>query len=419
MSFNDGMANNSSDYKIKKCRACGNKKLHTFLSLGSMPIPNGFIKKQNIEKPEKKYPLKACLCLECYLVQLTHIIPPQIMFKNYLYVPSASNTMVSHFKKLADKLLKKLKPKFVVDIGSNDGTLLSNFQNKGIKVLGVDPAENIAKEANKRGINTYNGYFDKATTKHILNLYGKADIVTATNVVAHIDDLKGLFANVKLILCESGIFVIEAPYILDLIENNEFDTIYHEHLSYLSIHPLRKLLKKSNLKIIDIEKQQIHGGSMRIYIAHSRSKYKAQTNLNKILQLERVSNLQSISYYDDFACRVKSIKANLTNLLSKLKKEGKIIVGYGASAKGNVLLNYCKITSDTLDYIVDSTPYKQGKYTPGTHIPIYPEDKLMQNNPDYVLILSWNFIDEIIGKNKEYIKRGGKFIVTIPYLRIF
>lgn len=403
------------------CRICSSTKLHTFLDLGSMPIPNGFLTKAQLPGKEERYPLKACVCTSCWLVQLTHVIPAEIMFKNYVYIPSTSTTMLEHFQSLSDESGKKAhlrKNNLVIDIGSNDGTLLSYFQKKGVHILGIDPAENLAKEANGQGIPTLVCYFTSKLAGEVLADHGPAKIITATNVVAHIDDLHDAVSGVRALLHPEGLFVMEAPYLVDLIDNNEFDTIYHEHLSYFAVSPLQKLFAMHNLHIVDIVKQSVHGGTIRVYVAHIDSNHHVHPRVENYITEEKVKQFHTLLPYDQFASRVKDMKKELILLLKRIKKEGKSIIGYGASAKGNVLENYCNITSDILDYIVDTTLYKQGKYTPGTHIRIYPEQKLQKDEPDYALLTSWNFAEEILQKNKEYREGGGQFIIPVPFLKI-
>lgn len=408
-------------FKIDKCRICNSKTLNPFLSLGSMPIPNGFLQQGQLKEKETYYPLEACVCNTCWLVQLTHVIPAEIMFKNYLYIPSTSTTMLQHFKTLAEETIRTYNLKsedLVIDIGSNDGTLLRYFKEQEIKVLGIDPASNLAQVARLKGIDTIDDFFTSSLAKKTVAKYGKAKIITATNVVAHIDNLHDMCKGIDVLLDKDGVFICEFPYLRDLIDKNEFDTIYHEHLSYFSIKPLNVLFGKYHFNIIDIQRTSIHGGSIRVYISRKESKYKQNETVRDFIKQESLKKLDKLSTYEDFARRVKVIKRDLVTYLKKLKKEGKRIVGYGASAKGNVLLNYCNISTDLLDYIVDSISYKQGLFTPGTHIPIYPESRLEKDNPDYVLLLAWNFADEIIRKQLRYRERGGQFIITIPYLRV-
>lgn len=408
-------------YRINICRICGSSELVSFLNLGPMPIPNGFLSRDDLKKKEDYYPLKVCVCKNCWLVQLTHTIPPEIMFENYVYIPSTSLTMTEHFKSLSKELIKNYaldSNSLVIDVGSNDGTLLGYFKEQEIQVLGIDPAANLAHLSNLKGIPTINDFFSNRLANKLRKTKGKAKVITATNVVAHIHDLNDLMNGINTILDKDGVFVMEFPYLVDLFQKNEFDTIYHEHLSYFSLQPLTFLFKKHRLVLIDVKRVPVHGGSLRVYVAKKKSKNKQSKRVPEFILQERLKKFDKKNTYDDFARRVKVIRRDLTQYLKRLKKEGKRIVGYGAAAKGNVLLNYCKIGSEMLDYIVDSIPFKQGKYTPGTHIRIFPESKLEKEMPDYALLLSWNFADEILRKQQSYREKGGQFIITIPYLRI-
>ncbi len=408
-------------YELTACRICKSQKLYPFLDLGYMPIPNGFIDKKDLNKVELNYPLRVCVCENCWLMQLQHVIPAEIMFKNYLYVPSTSKTMMNHFDQMSEETLKVAharKDNLIIDIGSNDGALLSFFKKRGVQILGIDPAENIVQDANKRGIRTKCAFFSEEVGIETEKEFGKAKVITATNVIAHIDDIHSVIKGIKAMLHPQGVFVMEAPYVIDLIDNNEFDTIYHEHLSYFAIRPLIKLFEMYGMKVIDVRKQNIHGGTVRVYAAFENSNYEVHPRVSNFVTEETLKKLHLRTTYDEFARRVKVIKQDLVSFLKRIKKEGRSIIGYGASAKGNVLTNYCGITTELLNFIVDSTSYKHGKYTPGTHIPIFPESKLEKETPDYALLLSWNFAEEIIEKNKKYRERGGQFIITIPYLKI-
>lgn len=409
------------NYKVNKCRICGSDKLYEFLSLDTMPIPNGFLTKEELGKPESHYPLGTFVCENCTLVQLTHVIPAEIMFRNYLYIPSTSRTMVNHFEAMANETVKQfnIRPgELVVDIGSNDGTLLKFFKANETQVLGIDPASNLAIVARLSGINTIDDFFTNHLAEKVSQEQGPAKIITATNVVAHVNNLHNFFDGVVKLLDKDGVFIGEFPYVVDMINKNEFDTIYHEHLSYFSLTALSYLFKNHNLKLLDIKKQPIHGGSIRIYVTHAESTREPTQATKQFLSEEKQAGLASRAPYTAFAQRVEKIREDLTTLIKGLKKSGKRIVGYGAAAKGNVLLNYCQIGPDLLDYIVDSVPYKQGRFTPGTHIPIFPEKRLETDLPNYVLLLAWNFADEIMRKQDSYRQRGGQFIITIPNLRV-
>lgn len=406
-------------FKLENCRACGSSNLLLFLQLGPTPVPNGFLKAHHRHKAEKFYPLDICFCRDCGLVQLAHVVSPQVMFKNYVYIPSTSETMRSHFGKLAANAIKKTNAKeqdLVVDIGSNDGTLLKSFRLKKMKILGIDPAENLVKKANQEGIKTICALFSRQLAKEIKKEYGPARIITATNVVAHIHDLHDFLEGIKLLLSDEGLFISEFPYLVDLIEKVEFDTIYQEHLSYFSITPFEKLLGKHKLNLMDVQRLPIHGGSVRVFISGRPAK--ASSRVRKLLQTEKQKGILRPQTYLKFRRKVDKVRHELVQLLWGLRLKNKQIVGYGASAKGNIILNYCRIGPETLDYIVDSISYKQGKFTPGMHIPIFPEEKLLKDQPDYTLLLAWNFASEIIKKQAEYRKRGGKFIFAIPKLTI-
>jgi len=341
------------------------------------------------------------------------------MFKDYVYLTGFSKPMKNHFEALATEVIRDLKPSkdsLVVDIGSNDGTLLSMFSGHGLDTLGIEPASNIARIAESRSIRTVNDFFCEELAEKVAEQYGSADIILATNVFAHIDNLGGFLAGVKRLLSDDGVFIIEVPYLLSLLKNREFDTIYHEHLSYFSLHPLVYLFEKSGLSVVDVKQNAIHGGSIRVFAKRSGSKQSA--SVAKLLSMERKEGLASIDTYAKFAEEVALLRKELVNLLKALKAKGAKIGGYGASAKGNVLLNYCGIGTNILDYIIDTTPFKQGLLTPGMHIPVLPEEKFRENPPDYMLLLAWNYADDILKKESKYRQGGGKFILPIPKPRV-
>src|SRR3989344_4944453 len=406
-----------NSYRVTKCRICKSQNLYHFLDLGTMPIPNGFIQPENLHRKEERFPLGTTTCLDCGLVQLTEVVNSSLMFKNYLYIPSTSRTMLDHFSDVADEVVARFsvgKDDLVIDIGSNDGSLLQFFKANQVRILGIDPAENLVKAANLKGLNSTVGFFTVKLAQTVKKKSGSAKVITATNVLAHIDDLNDVVKGVRELLAKDGVFIIEFPYIVDLIEKTEFDTIYHEHLSYFGLWPLKQLFARHSMRIFDAKRIDIHGGSLRIFVCFQKSTHHSTPRLNRLLNHEKVYAIHIKQTVDEFSKRVSIIKSDLLNLLKKLKKSKKSVVGYGAAAKGNVLLNYCRIGTSLLPYIVDSIPYKQGLYTPGTHIPIYPEKKLTNDQPDYVLILAWNFADEILKKQRRYQKRGGRFILTIP-----
>lgn len=408
--------------QIHNCRICNSPDLFDFLALGELPLPNSFIERKHLQRKEKRFPLGATYCNACGLVQLTHIVNPEIMFKNYLYIPSSSNTRISHFRNMAMEIKKTINlnsSSLVVDVGSNDGSLLNCFKNLGIRVLGVDPAENLVKVAELNGIKTILGYFNAGIAKKIAK-NKKAEVVLATNVLAHVDNLRNFFSALEILLENNGIFVCQFPYLLDLIKKNQFDTIYHEHLSYFSLNPLLKLADDSKLEIFDLQRNNLDGGSLRLFFKKKRNK---SLKINKkaienLLSIEKKEKLYEKSTYVSFAKRLSYLKHDVRKKLMDIKRKNRTIIGYGAAAKGNIFLNYFDIGPEILEYIVDSTSYKQGLYTPGKNIPIYDESRIYQTKPDYILILAWNFKEEIIAKNKEYKKMGGKFITVIPEFEI-
>ncbi|MFH1888557.1 MAG: class I SAM-dependent methyltransferase [Candidatus Omnitrophota bacterium] len=399
------------------CRICKSERLRRFLDLGSTPAADDFLTPQRLKEPEASYPLEAYICGECSLVQLGYVVPPEVLFqKDYPYESSMTETGVKHFHSFAKEVAGEFKltaGDLAVDIGSNVGVLLEGFKKLGIGVLGVEPAPNICKIASQRGIETLNTFFNEDTVSRIIDVKGKAKIITGTNVVAHIDDLHALLNNIDRLLTEEGVFIFEAPYLVNLIENREYDTIYHEHLSYLSVKPLVRLFNMFDMEIFDINKQSIHGGSLR-YFASRKNDYNISGRVGELLALEEERRIYDIKVLEAFAQDIRDNKTELTRLLQSLKKSGKRIAGVGAPAKGMTLLNYCGIGTGMLDFITEKSKLKIGKYTPGTHIPVLPDSELLKERPDFALLLSWNFADEIMANLKDYAATGGKFIIPIP-----
>lgn len=401
------------------CRICKKTKLFKFLELGPTPLANAFLKQEQLKSKEPFYPLDVYFCAECGLVQLRDVVPPGILFQDYAYFTGVSKTMKQHFSQLALEVVnnfKLSKEDLVVDIGSNDGTLLSQFKKLGTKTIGVEPATNIAFFAEKAGIETITHFFSSEVAKKIIYRKGHAKVITGTNVFAHVNDLDSLLTVVNSLLTNDGIFIIEVPYLVDLFSKTEFDTIYHEHLSYFSLRPLVRLFKRFNMELFDVKRMPVHGGSIRCYIRKAPSKI--EKSVNQLLALEEDLKLDSFNTYQNFSTKVKDIKLKLNSLLNRLKRDGYKIIGYGASAKGNTLLNYCKIGTDLLDYIIDNTPFKRNLYTPGMHIPVASPNRILKDIPDYALLLAWNYLDEILAKEQRYIELGGKFIVPIPEPKI-
>ena len=399
------------------CRLCLNSNLYPFLDLGHSALSDNFLNHSQLKESEIFYPLAVNFCRDCGFFQLSYVVPPEIMFnKDYPYDSSTTKIGRDHFTSMAFEIAEKFKfpeNSLAIDIGSNAGVLLSGFKTKGFKVLGVEPSSKIAEIALKNDIETIVDFFSIELTSKILKQYGKSSIITATNVFAHIDDLENFVNGVKKLLNKNGIFVIEAPYLVNLIENLEYDTIYHEHLSYISLKPLITFFEKFDLEVFHVEKHSIHGGTMRYFIGN-KGEYKKTDSINNFLKIESNSQIYSESYLDIFSTKVHEHREKLMNLLYDLKKKGKKIVGISAPAKGNTLLNFCKIDSNLLDYLTEKNPLKINKFSPGMHIQVNSDEKLLDDMPDYALILAWNFADEIIKNNHEYQKRGGKFILPIP-----
>lgn len=407
--------------KKTNCRMCKSNNMKIFLDLGFSALSDNFLTTEQLEEPETFFPLTVNLCSDCGLCQLGYVVPPELMFnKDYPYDSSTTKSGREHFTKMGIDICNRFDLKqnsLVVDVGSNSGVLLSAFKSKGMKVLGIEPSSKLANAAIEKGVDSIIEFFSNKLVKKILDDYGKVSVITGTNVFAHIDDLDDFMLTADSLLVEDGIIVIEAPYLLHLIENMEYDTIYHEHLSYLSVKPMMEFCKKFGFEIFDIKEQTIHGGTLRYFISRKNKKEIAQ-EVSNYLKIEADKELYSEKKLNDFANSVRNHRNKLLQLLNDLKKDGKKIVAISAPAKGNTLLNYCKIDSEILDYVTERNPLKIGKFTPGMHIPVYSDEKLLEDQPDYALILAWNFADEIIQNNSNYQEKGGKFIIPVPKPRI-
>ena len=393
-----------------QCRICACKELVKFLDLGNHPLANSFLKTK--DQGEKTYPLQVAWCRECNLVQLLHIVDRDVLYREYIYFSSGVLKLSEHFRKYAEDMMQYVKRgDFIVEVASNDGILLKFFRDAGFEVQGIDPAINIAKIAEQMGVPTISDYFSEELADKINR---KAKLIMANNVVAHTDDHHDMMRGVSKLLDEKGVFIIEAPYLADMFDNLTYDTIYHEHLSYLAVRPLKYLLEQHGLEIFEVEVHEIQGRSLRVFVGHE-GVFKIQSSVHEYIDLELKLGLVKIDAYQELAARVIAQKAQLKALLGELSKTKKI-AGYAASAKGNTLLNFCEI--DCLEYTLDHMKAKQGLYTPGTHLPIVSAEYALENPPNYFLMLAWNYEKQILAKEKEYRDKGGKFIIPVEGIRI-
>jgi SAM-dependent methyltransferase len=398
-----------------KCRFCFSENLFSIIPLGKLPLANALTSALNFNKEiNSEYNLEVMLCKECGLAQLKDLVEPKKLFSDYVYFTSNSDAMLLSVAELSKRIIPTLPENaFVVEIASNDGYLLKNYIKAGISVLGIDPAINVAKFANEKGIPTLCDFFNEALAADLSKNKQKADIIHANNVMAHIPDIPDFIRGLKLLLKDNGKIIIEVPYFLDLVEKFEFDTIYHEHIYYFSVKPLKRMFNQSGLDITNIEKITLHGGSLRITIMHS-GKQVPEPIVELMIKNEIDSGLYFVENYKDFMKKIIELKNSLNILLKKLKSNGDKIAVYGASAKGTTLLNYFGIGQEIIEFVVDKSHIKHGKFTPGTNLQIFSPSRLIDENISYALLLAWNFVDEIVSQQKEFIDKGGKFIIPLP-----
>ncbi|MGB5926272.1 MAG: class I SAM-dependent methyltransferase [Dehalococcoidia bacterium] len=405
---------------IGKCLGCESELPSAFLDLGEMPLANSYVDPKNKDREETAYRLAVAYCPKCHLVQLTHRVAPEDLFNNYLYFSSFSDAFLKHAKDMVASLTSQFAlddSSLVVEIGSNDGYLLQFFKQRGIPVLGIEPAKNIAKVANESGIPTMDVFFGPDSVAQIIKARGQADIIIGNNVLAHVPLINDFLLSVNKCLKATGSAVFEFPYLKDLVDHTEFDTIYHEHVFYYSLSAIRILAERAGLELYGVSKQDIHGGSLRVFLQRERQ-HEVSGNVGKMLLEEEQCGITDKDLYSNFGEKVEKLKAKLVGLLQELKQAGKTIAAYGAAAKGNTLLNYIGIDNNVIDFVVDRSPHKQGFLLPRTRIPILPTHELLKRMPDYTIVLAWNFAEEILAQQAEYRGRGGKFIIPIPEIQV-
>ena len=409
-------------HQAGRCRFCGTLLVHTFVDLGMSPLSNAFIKPENYHAMEPFYPLHAYVCGSCFLVQLEEFESPQQIFSDYAYFSSYSESWLRHAKAYTELMIRRFgfnASHQVIEIASNDGYLLRNFKEHGIPVLGIEPAENVAQTARAAGIPTQTKFFGVKTARELAASGQQADLLLGNNVLAHVPDVNDFVAGMKIALKRDGVITMEFPHLMQLMAHNQFDTIYHEHFSYFSFVTVEKIFAKHGLTLFDVEELPTHGGSLRIYARHAEHDKPAEsTNVESLRKREIGAGMTALATYEKFSENVRETKRKLLDFLIRAKREGKSVVGYGAPAKGNTLLNYCGIRTDFLDYTVDRSPHKQGLFLPGTRIPVQAPDHIRQTRPDYILILPWNIKDEIIEQMSHVREWGGKFVVPIPRVKV-
>jgi SAM-dependent methyltransferase len=397
------------------CRSCGYAGLEPVLDLGRTPLADRLLTARQLTEPEPVYPLQVAFCPQCSLLQILETVPPEVLFcEDYPYYSSFSDALLRHSRENVLDIVNRRgldAGSLAVELASNDGYLLKNYVEAGIPVLGIDPAAGPAREAEKIGVRTLNTFFTAGLAQQLAAERRQADVVHGNNVLAHVADTNGFVGGIAALLKDTGVAVIEVPYVKDLIDHREFDTIYHEHLCYFSVTALDHLFRRHGLYLNEVKRLPIHGGSLRLYVEKVE---RVGPSVQELLALESAERVDRIDFYQDFARRVEQLKTDLLALLRGLKAQGRSIAAYGAAAKGATLINYVGIGTDLIDFVVDRNVHKQGKYMPGRHLPIHGPDHLLAAQPNYVLLLAWNFAAEIMEQQAEYARRGGRFVVPVP-----
>lgn len=403
------------------CRFCKKTLEHSFCDLGMTPLSNAYLTKEQLEMGESFYPLHAYVCSECFLVQVKEYELPENIFGDYAYFSSYSDSWLKHCKNYTEQMMERLQldaSKQVIEIASNDGYLLQFFKENKIPVLGIEPAANVAKVAEEKGIESLVKFFGSGLAQELKDRNIQADLLIGNNVLAHVPDLNDFVKGLKILLKDDGVITMEFPHLLRLMESYQFDTIYHEHFSYFSLLTVEKVFKAQGLTIFDVDELKTHGGSLRIYAAHENAQKLVSQSVLDLKERERLLSFDDLGGYGQFYVDVQQLKSDLLSFFLSAKKQGKKIVGYGAPAKGNTLLNFCGIRSQLLEFTVDRNPHKQGHFLPGTHIPIYAVEEIARAKPDYLFVLPWNLKEEIMNQMAFIREWGGKFVIPIPHLEI-
>ncbi|MDP8975786.1 MAG: class I SAM-dependent methyltransferase [Actinomycetota bacterium] len=401
---------------MTSCRGCGHAAVQTVLSLGEQPLANALLTEEQLDAAEQRYPLELAFCAACALAQITVSVSPEELFTDYPYFSSYADAVTSNAEMLVRRVmgLRRLGPdSLVMEVASNDGYLLKHYVEAGIPVLGIDPARNVAADAEAAGVPTLTAFFGHDVAERLRREGRRADVLHANNVLAHVPDVNGVISGISRVLADDGVAIVETPYVRDLVDKLEFDTIYHEHLFYYSLTSFRSLLDRHGLEAVDVERIPIHGGSLRVYAARSGT-LGAAPAVEGLLAEERELGMGHIGYFEGFAGRVKDLSRELTDMLDALVADGARVAAYGAAAKGAVLLNAAGVDGRSIEFVADRNPHKQGRYMPGVHIPVLGPEAVTDRMPDYLLVLAWNFAEEVMAQQSQYAARGGRFIVPVP-----